>query len=680
MSKYAILIYVTSVLVITSCAKESLDPRDFQPASAFDENFAAYNSKTKVIGKEDITSIRRLEKSRILTEKSAFWSSLEIEDVIHYPAMNDSIAIFRVITSKVDRGETIGFETRNAALSEVYEKFYFDTRLAKSTLRNRNFDLIAGSITFSNDIFEVGLSDDIDVDFTFDYDFDSVVIVSSYESKPGVHGGTFVHAKLQGVKFSLKGVVKFNGAFTGAFSPSIPPVAKIPIPEFGIEFSIVPALSAEGTISGGFQTTAFDYDFGPVDMEMFYTPTAGITYNTSKPASTKSPAKDYVFFEDVDGALGFKVGLDINMGPIGFSDDVRLAVPCFFYSDFALASSGSFQELKSFIDLNIESGLGASLLMEIATFGISAQEESEPAKIVLNKSNTRFLTCTAFTSASLDLASNSFSINIGKNKAGLYKIEIDNAELPAQIFEFNKAYTVPLSKSNALVHQLEVLDAQEACWLKTTFAEPGLLTSCNQKVLDDDGNEYCTVVIGKQTWMTENMRYKGPKNLGHIDPAFSTAEEVIFGRLYTYEEIWNGHDFVNQATYPIKGICPNGFHIPDITDWNELIAFLGGKSNFGKNIKLPNSLIWPGAELPSSSQFLAVAAGEYYPWRSNARFGNQFKKTVFWTANGTPKEVTVIEITGNSNEADLERQSQVGLGYEQKTIANIGYSCRCIKD
>ena len=104
-----------------------------------------------------------------------------------------------------------------------------------------------------------------------------------------------------------------------------------------------------------------------------------------------------------------------------------------------------------------------------------------------------------------------------------------------------------------------------------------------------DGQTYKTVVIGTQTWMAENLNYETASSYcyNHID-----SNCARYGRVYTWaaavdkseEECGYAQD-CNLLSGDVRGVCPEGWHLPDTTEWNTLFTAVGGKSTAGKMLK-----------------------------------------------------------------------------------------------
>ena len=108
---------------------------------------------------------------------------------------------------------------------------------------------------------------------------------------------------------------------------------------------------------------------------------------------------------------------------------------------------------------------------------------------------------------------------------------------------------------------------------------PGIPT-----VTDNDGNVYNTIQIGTQCWMKENLRttqYPDGTSITFGNGGTSTstgycyhvnnnsANDVTFGLLYNWSAAMNYASSSAAVPSGVRGICPNGWHIPSR---NEFIA------------------------------------------------------------------------------------------------------------
>lgn len=112
-----------------------------------------------------------------------------------------------------------------------------------------------------------------------------------------------------------------------------------------------------------------------------------------------------------------------------------------------------------------------------------------------------------------------------------------------------------------------------------------------------DGQVYKTVVIGDQVWMAENLNYG--TFIQSTAPGYEMSDNSIFekycwendeencdgtetkmkrGAFYEWKEAmqyWDG-----QPELPVKGVCPQGWHIPSIDEWNILLNEAGGQTAY----------------------------------------------------------------------------------------------------
>nr|HPN70051.1 FISUMP domain-containing protein [Saprospiraceae bacterium] len=149
------------------------------------------------------------------------------------------------------------------------------------------------------------------------------------------------------------------------------------------------------------------------------------------------------------------------------------------------------------------------------------------------------------------------------------------------------------------------------------------------------------------------------------------------------------------ATTPnVKGICPVGWHLPSVSEFKNLDV-----ATASTELKFPSTLLWEGATFkPIASGFNAVPAGCYFPWPDlpQNQYNFRGKRGFYWSSNyqyQTPFEAStqggrsiyIYELrTGVGQESVLQTngllQGQILNKYEIKSIEEVGYSCRCVKN
>jgi uncharacterized protein (TIGR02145 family) len=107
-----------------------------------------------------------------------------------------------------------------------------------------------------------------------------------------------------------------------------------------------------------------------------------------------------------------------------------------------------------------------------------------------------------------------------------------------------------------------------------------------------DGRTYKTVKIGSQTWMAENLNYADLRPTKNEDSSSFCYNDSVsycekYGRLYLWSAAmdsmgtWStngmgcGDNRPCNPTYPVRGVCPDGWHLPDKEEWNLLIFAVG---------------------------------------------------------------------------------------------------------
>lgn len=93
-----------------------------------------------------------------------------------------------------------------------------------------------------------------------------------------------------------------------------------------------------------------------------------------------------------------------------------------------------------------------------------------------------------------------------------------------------------------------------------------------------DGNSYCSIMIGEQEWLAENMRYLPSVNF-YSDASVVDAKYYVYG--YDGEDVETAKENPNYAEYgawynwkAALTACPAGWHLPSDAEWSQLEVYL----------------------------------------------------------------------------------------------------------
>ena len=200
------------------------------------------------------------------------------------------------------------------------------------------------------------------------------------------------------------------------------------------------------------------------------------------------------------------------------------------------------------------------------------------------------------------------------------------------------------------------------------------------KVIDDPceglstfayaGVTYNTIQIGIQCWMKENL------NVGSMidDSVDMTNQDVLekycydndeancdtYGGLYQWKEAMQ-YSLEERA----QGICPDGWHIPNVAELQTLRATVNGSSNSLKAIGQGNG----SGTGNNESGFSALLAGMRF---DDTNFGNFSDYGLFWSSrfNVTTYDAAFYMYLDSEDDDILLDRGNI----------NTGVSVRCLKD
>lgn len=223
--------------------------------------------------------------------------------------------------------------------------------------------------------------------------------------------------------------------------------------------------------------------------------------------------------------------------------------------------------------------------------------------------------------------------------------------------------------------------------------------NCEYGILKDsrDGQEYKTVKIGEQWWMAQNLNYAYtgvPFEDGRYTSdstswcyADDPANCAKYGRLYTWTAAMDsvGEWSTNGkgcgygktcsvasagSTTLVRGICPEGWHLPREAECQVLLTAVGGSSTADSaGSKLKSATGWKaysGITNEDAFGFSALPAGSY------RGPGVEGKSANFWSS--TEERINAAYAHGMG--FFFDHNNYVQLGYSK----DWGLSVRCVKD
>lgn len=216
--------------------------------------------------------------------------------------------------------------------------------------------------------------------------------------------------------------------------------------------------------------------------------------------------------------------------------------------------------------------------------------------------------------------------------------------------EYSKTKTANHQYSQAGTYRIrmEVIDSGNLT--DTTSLTVSVSSGTNETGLIDDKTNnayYGTIKIGSQWWMSENLNAPAATKYCYSNRSTNCTK---YGGLYTWTNAMN-----NAITEKAKGICPTGWHIPSITEWEQLFSYLG------------DTLAKRRMEVGGDSEFMMLFAGQ----RSlSGRYEFQETVTTFWSSTKAAGENAWVY----SIQKDRDNLFKMNLAQ------TYGLSVRCIKD
>mgnify|MGYP003292680253 CR=1 FL=1 len=221
-------------------------------------------------------------------------------------------------------------------------------------------------------------------------------------------------------------------------------------------------------------------------------------------------------------------------------------------------------------------------------------------------------------------------------------------------------------------------------WLESLVAPNRFGVVCDKR----DGQCYKTVKIGDQVWMAQNLNYAytGVKFSNGLYTSDSTSwcydnepsNCAKYGRLYTWSAAMDSAAFFSndgkgcgygvecESSEKVRGVCPEGWHLPSREEWRALFIAVGGQDKAGTALKSQTGWNYDGNGMDAYG-FSALPAGI----SSNSdSFEFAGLEAHFWSASEYY----------SSSAYYMYLRYNYEFAYLYNYDKGIGYSVRCLQD
>ena len=251
-------------------------------------------------------------------------------------------------------------------------------------------------------------------------------------------------------------------------------------------------------------------------------------------------------------------------------------------------------------------------------------------------------------------------LNYGRDYATLSYISKDHGFSVRCIKDDASGQTAQSSSSSAKSSSSVTPLSSDSETSVSSSSSVTLATPCKTKSEDNceyvklvdvrDGQAYKTVKIGDQWWMAENLNFR-------TDSSFCFDHEerncTMYGRLYTWAAA--------------SSACPSGWHLPSVTEFENLFTAVGGSSTGGLKLKATSSW-YDGGNGTDDFGFSAISTGIMdYDMNYHFREGNN---AFFWSSSeNDPNNALFMGLLYDKDIADLSSH-----------FKSFGVAVRCVKD
>lgn len=218
---------------------------------------------------------------------------------------------------------------------------------------------------------------------------------------------------------------------------------------------------------------------------------------------------------------------------------------------------------------------------------------------------------------------------------------------------------IPLDSSNFICNSI-LRPAWNVLYVTKTSKEYFFNDAVEYGVVTDsrDGKQYRTVDIAGKTWMAENLAYANEG--GSCTNSSSVGCEYSWNTALKFS---NGDSVINK-----QGICMDGWHIPDTTEWYELIDAYALKD-------LVSEIGWSFGDNETGLSLIPI----HYDSRVNARLNTPITDFAYLVLVTSSRQLNWLGY-GLAVEDNTVHRTQMGslAGFQYRDYSKG--AVRCVKD
>ena len=214
------------------------------------------------------------------------------------------------------------------------------------------------------------------------------------------------------------------------------------------------------------------------------------------------------------------------------------------------------------------------------------------------------------------------------------------------------------------------------------------IDTCQYGILEDtrDGKTYKTIVIGEQTWMAQNLNYDLDDNRRQC--CYRNQDDLCsrFGKLYTWAGAMDyDKNRCQDAAYCTlashQGICPDGWRVPVVEDWDTLWMNVGYNS---ENLAIDSNYKYKVIRaLITDTSYITwdrSGKGDYFGFSATEHGYRESNQGSFWSLYTTPSAYwTSDQVGATSSKAYIASMYSSSVDFEQYSKTGQ-FAVRCIKN